>query len=621
MWLLRAFLSLAALAVAWLGWYAWTLSGASPLRAPDPTLVAAGTALARSATPWIAPSRPPNPVTPSPAPTHQGLRGTLLYAARRAGYFHIWSYATGEPGPVQWTYGDWDDRSPALSPDGGHLAFTSNRDGAWDIYLMDVQKGSVRRLTQTAAAEGDLTWSPDGAWIAFEASDGTDYDIWIMPLEGGQEVFQLTDYIGRDQSPSWDPAGRRIAFVSDRDGGMDIFLADLDRPDERFKNLTNTPDEEDLSPVFSPDGSELAYSTRQAGLDILHIQPLDDLSREPQVNGQGRQAAWSPDGSVLAATLPLPLETQVVAYAVRDGALLQTGFPLRGDLVDLEWVPDSVPGEVYARAAEHATPTALYEVVRQGGSDAFGRIGLEELPGVHAPNASLSDDVDEAFNALRARAAQALGWDFLSTLGSAFVGLNEPLPPGIAYDDWLYTGRAFAISQDAVQAGWVQVVREDFGGATYWRVFVRAATQDGSIGAPLREPPWDFDARFRGDPTAYDQGGAPMAVIPKGYYVDFTRLAADYGFERLPAMPNWRTYYYGARFDEFVYRGGLDWTQAMLQLYPAEALRTPTPFRTPTTTPTRTPRPTPTPWWWRWRTPTPSPTFAPPTPFATPTPG
>ena len=239
---------------------------------------------------------------------------------------------------------------------------------------------------------------------------------------------------------------------------------------------------------------------------------------------------------------------------------------------------------------------------------------LEELPGVRAPNASLSDDVDEAFHALHERSTRALGWDFLSTLENAFVGLNEPLPPGLAYDDWLYTGRAFSVSLDAVQAEWVQVVREDFGAMTYWRVYVRAAVQDGSLGVPLRQPPWDFNVRFSGDPVAYDQGGAPRESIPQGFYVDFTRLAADYGFERLPALPNWRSYYYGARFNEFAYRGGLEWTEAMLQLYPAEALRTPTPFRTPTTTPTRTPRPTPTPWWWRWRTPTPSPTFMPPPP-------
>ena len=196
-----------------------------------------------------------------------------------------------------------------------------------------------------------------------------------------------------------------------------------------------------------------------------------------------------------------------------------------------------------------------------------------------------------------------MGWDFLGNLGYAFVGINDPLPPGFAYNDWLYTGRAFAFSQAAFQAGWVEVVREDFGAQTYWRVFVRASRQDGSQGVPLRQHPWDFSTRYLGDPVTYDQGGSVKEQIPQGFYVDFTMLAADYGFERLPALHNWRTYFPAARFDEFAQIQDLDWESAMLEIYPRAAIVTPTPYQTPTTTPTNTPRPTPTPWWWRWRTP------------------
>jgi TolB protein len=218
----------------------------------------------------------------------------------------------------------------------------------------------------------------------------------------------------------------------------------------------------------------------------------------------------------------------------------------------------------------------------------------------------ISDAADEAFDALRQRIQDEAGWDFMSNIQNAFLGINEPLPPGYAYNDWLYTGRAFSISKAAVQAGWVEVVREEFGLETFWRVYVRASVQDGSLGSPLKSAPWDFTTRYIGDPIAYDAGGGPKPSIPAGYYVDLTALAADYGFERLPALPNWRSFYPGARFDEFALREGLDWASAMRELYPASAIATPTPYQTPTSTPTNTPRPTPTPWWWRWRTPTPA---------------
>ena len=115
-----------------------------------------------------------------------------------------------------------------------------------------------------------------------------------------------------------------------------------------------------------------------------------------------------------------------------------------------------------------------------------------------------------------------------------------------------------------------------------------------------------------------ERGGQFAPILP-GYWVDFTVLARSYGWERQPALPNWRTYFAGARFTEFVLTGGLDWYNAMLELYPPEALVTPTPRLPPTATLTRTPRPTTT------SGPSPTPTISPtatstPLPTSTPTP-
>jgi TolB protein len=221
-------------------------------------------------------------------------------------------------------------------------------------------------------------------------------------------------------------------------------------------------------------------------------------------------------------------------------------------------------------------------------------------------------------------AAPRIGWDALGRLENAFVGINAPMPPGFAYNDWLYTGRAFALDPAALNSGLVEVIREDYGAETYWRLYLRVMPQDGSLGEPIRLRPWDFSTRYTGDPTTYDRGGSLKDALPSGYYVDLTQLAADYGFERVPAMSNWRTYFQAARYNEFARTDGLTWLSAMLQIYPSEAIVTPTPYQTPTSTPTLTPRPTPTPWWWRWiltatAAARPSPT-APSTPVPTPPP-
>jgi TolB protein len=234
---------------------------------------------------------------------------------------------------------------------------------------------------------------------------------------------------------------------------------------------------------------------------------------------------------------------------------------------------------------------------------------------VQAPYPQLHDLVDESFVALRKRIILETGWDALASLENAFIPLTTSPEPGLE-EDWLYTGRAFAINSLMANAGWMVALREDIGAQTYWRIYIRCTAQDGSLGEPIHNAPWNLNARYELNPRTYEQGGE-YAPVPAGYWVDVTALAATYGWERLPSLPNWRTYYAGTRFTEFALTNGLDWYSAMKELYPPEALVTPTrvlaPTLTPTPTFTATPtkRPTRTPY--ATRTATLSPTPAPPT--------
>ena len=602
LWRFRLFLLLAVTLTGALAWGAARASRPQNAGLLDPTLASLATALRFTASPSSTePTASPAP-TDTPAPTRSALFGTVFYQARAGGNSHLWAYVPGDAAPVPLTTGAWNDRSPAISPDGEWLAFASDRDGAWDLYLLRLRTLETVRLTDTPAFEGNPTWSPDGVWLAYEADYDGDLDIWILPVDGAQEAIQLTTQPGLDLTPAWDPNGRRIAYASDRDGGQDIFLADLDSVDNRFLNLTHSPEANDTEPAFNPGGTVLAYSSLVDG--VRRVLALDLAQGEPIEVGQGVSPAWSPDGLSLATVLVSPLERYVTMYAVGGQGLPSLGISISGAVEALTWAPQGLPGEAVTAGSALSSPQPLFQREVNTASEGVARTGLRRIPDIAPPNDQLSDQVDEAFIALRRRAAREVGWDFLASLEHAFVGIHDPLPPGFLWNDWLYTGRAFAFNSAVFDAGWVEVVREDFGGETYWGVFVRTSPQDGSLGEPLRLIPWDFQARFSGDPDGYDEGGAYKAVIPSGYYVDFTALAEDYGFHRLPALPSWRTFYPAVRFSEFAMTDGLDWMSAMLEIYPASAIITPTPFRTPTPTPTRTVRPTPTPWWWRWLTPT-----------------
>jgi TolB protein len=580
----------------------------SPTASPAATLTKTPETQSPSATPAAANSSGPD--TPLRA-------GTILAAIDEGGYSHLFAFQPASPPLLRLTNGTWDDITPAASPDGRLVAFASNRDGEWDLYTLDLQSGVVERLTHTPQYDASPTFSPDGRWLAYETlvDDSGKLEIYVQPVDQSSPPQRLTNDPSADTSPTWSPGGRQIAFVSDRSGDEEIWLADLDRVDGRFTNISRDQDSVDTSPAWSPDGSQLSWAS--AGLDgisnILSAPPgRDPASDNPPYHiGSGSQSAWSPDGSTIVASVSTPNQAYLTAYDVHTGGLVLPPLALSGGVSGLAWSSGRLNPQAFQDQST-ITSTPLWVPALTPVADVpDGRQRVVPVPDLQAPNPLLQDLVDESFNALRQRVAQATGWDFLASLDNAYVPLTSPLSPGMG-NDWLYTGRAFAFNSLPMNAGWVVVVRQDFGSQTYWRVYLRARFQDGSQGQPLNQLPWNFNARSSGDPRDYEQGGALAQAIPDGYWVDFTSLAAAYGWERLPALNTWRSSYEAARFNEFVLTNHSDWRSAMLEIYPPEALVTPTPLEptmvpaTPTVRPTRTPTPTRTPW--PTRTPTPSPT-------------
>jgi TolB protein len=467
----------------------------------------------------------------------------------------------------------------------------------------------VTRLTDTLAYDASPSWSPDGRWLAYESYVDDNLEIFIhSATDPDQPPNRLTEDSAADFSPAWSPQGRQIAFISDRGGTGEVWLADLDQA-----NITriNAGAQGNAShPAWSPDGKELAWALTDAsnGLSTIQVWNASAPGSPPRAIGVGDWSIWQ-DATHIATRISTANQSYLTAYAIPSGNLSLPPFllvgALRGLSHGLAFLPEPLPLPYQAAAA--VTPTALYQsVVSPQPGIPTRRASLVSLEGVQAPYPQLQDAVDESFLALRRSVAAVSGWDLLASLENAYVPLTTPLDPGLG-EDWLYTGRALSLDPALAETGLIRMVREDFGEQTYWRIYIRTRAQDGSQGEPMHQMPWDFSTRYSGNPTAFEQGGSLMSNLPDGYWLDFTALARQYGWERLPALSNWRTYFTGTRFNEFALTGGLTWREAMLDLYPPEMLMTPTVVIPPTRTPTRTPwgykTPTPT------RTPTPHPTF------------
>jgi TolB protein len=552
------------------------------------------------------PAGTPTPSLPTATPTRTPLPpdsvSTLFLAIDEGGYSRLYAFAPGVMAPLRLTNGPWNDKSPALSPDGRTLAFASDRNEYWDIYLLDLASGQVSRLTDTPAYDSSPRWSPDGLWIVFDSYSDDNFEILIASTVNIGEIIRLTDDPASDQRPAWSPSGRQIAFASDRSGDFEIWVANLDTPGEnRYQNISRSPNTRETNPVWSPDGSLLAWEAASlAEPPAIYVWDTSQPQAPARFIGPGSLPAWNQFGDQIAAAIREPNQDYLLAYQLDGFTSLpaQPSPPLYG----ISWRTLPIGGlpVVFQRSASQS-PTPLFNTPLP----AEGRADLLPLgPDVSAPQPYLHQSVIPAFEALRQRAILETGWDVLANLENAHTPLTTSLDPGRG-DSWLYTGRAFGINPLPLNAGWMYILREDYNGQTFWRVYLRPQAQDGSMGEPLRAHPWNMNARYSLSPMAYEQGGQLYDTIPTGYWVDFTRLARVYGWQRQPAQTNWRTYFKGALFNEFVIPGSLSWRDAMLELYPPDILITPTIVIPPTRTPT------PTPTGYRYKTPTPTPSFTP----------
>ena len=236
------------------------------------------------------------------------------------------------------------DDTPAWSPDGSRIAFTSFRYGRGDIWTMRPDGSGHQQLTTNTAHDDMAAWSPDGTKIAFASDRTGDAQVWSMNADGSDQQ-QLT-FDGSNFSPTWSPDGRRVAFRSDRDGNTEIYSMRADGSDQR--RLTDST-RSDNSPTWGPDGRILWVSNRTTGgktsIWVMNGDGTDQHRLTPESFFWNEAApAWSPDGRsiVFRADRDVPLGNTELYRMTSDATQLRrlTTYPGRDDAPS--WSPDGL---------------------------------------------------------------------------------------------------------------------------------------------------------------------------------------------------------------------------------------------------------------------------------------
>jgi Tol biopolymer transport system component len=255
----------------------------------------------------------PSVAVPSAAGAAAPVRPAFVFVSDRDGDPEVFVRRT-DGASVQLTHNRIGDFGPAWSPDGRRIAFSRQVGNGDALFVMNADGTGVRRLTTPVqgpggAASSDVTpaWSPDGRRIAF-SSDRADFaepDIFRIDADG-THLTQLTrtPFFTGDGNPAWSPDGTWIWFDSDRVSVENREIFRMQPDGSGVQRMTRTGNVDDGAPDVSPDGRRIAFmSTRATGSQDLFSMRQDGTGVRrlgPVIAGRDEVfPRWTADGSAV----------------------------------------------------------------------------------------------------------------------------------------------------------------------------------------------------------------------------------------------------------------------------------------------------------------------------------
>ncbi len=260
--------------------------------------------------------------------------------------------------------------NPAISPDGRRVVveITDAVSGTDDLWVLDLDRGTRTRLTLDPADDICGTWSPDGRRVAFASDRNGQYDIFVKAADGTGSATAVYRSGSYKEPYSWSPDGAYI-------------LIHTLSPNSRWDNLAvpvaggdsiavATGPFAEGKPAISPDGHWVTYQTGETGRNEVYVQAFPEPSGKWQVSIDGGiEPFWSRNGHEICYSNP-DRDLMTVDVTLGDGGGIRTGTPLRrfrlpvsaGNATRNRWCPDAAGDRFLAvspRGAATLPPTTI----------------------------------------------------------------------------------------------------------------------------------------------------------------------------------------------------------------------------------------------------------------------
>jgi serine/threonine-protein kinase len=183
---------------------------------------------------------------------------------------------------------------PRLSPNNRRLAVTITENDTTDVWVRDLERGTMTRLTSEGNNAAAI-WSPDGERIVFSSDRDGAFNLFSMRADGSGESTRLTRSGNLQMPTSWSPDGRTLLLTElDLSTGFDIRVVPLEPPGEPKDLLRSSFNE--VGGSFSPDGKWLAYVSDETGQNEIYLTRFPEGGKWQISTDGGVEPVWAPVG-------------------------------------------------------------------------------------------------------------------------------------------------------------------------------------------------------------------------------------------------------------------------------------------------------------------------------------